>query len=562
MGLTGDLEDLPLLDILQIVSFSKKTGYLSIRTEQGEGAIVFSSGFVVSSFTWETPPSDPRAAGLSLEKRETLVRNRIAIALEHLIRLRDGQFSFNLTVSPPKAIGPRDIRLETLSVGINPQQLLLDLARGIDEDRRDSSAALEASFAASPDEVVDDLGGPDPAVSEYLRDFRAAPAVEVEDVEDLVGSTGSTVPVPVLDPRRIAPAEAVPARAERPSLAAAPDTILLVDDEEDVRRVLAQRFAEAGYRVVEAQDPDSAAKLAGRLSKQGGSFLVITDLGMPSSGGSSFHGGFEVVKRLWKMHLEPPVLLMTESLSPVLQARARQMGIGSVVFKPGLSKLDPGQFEADLRAFASKIAADVLPLLTSPGHRKKAGAGPAPKETEAAPADASRQLTLLLKRLEELRQPGDATRISSVVMKVAREFFERGILFLVKNDEVRGLGAFGRGPREGNLNLLVRDVVIPLSEPSVFVDVVSGSRTFVGPLPNDRWTQNLMGKVGRFKSGEAALVPLLAHRESIALLFGDNPETGRSLPNLEALEVFMHHAGVALENAFLQRKIQTLQQRE
>ena len=33
MSLNGNLEDLPLLDILQIVSFSKKTGYLSIRTE-------------------------------------------------------------------------------------------------------------------------------------------------------------------------------------------------------------------------------------------------------------------------------------------------------------------------------------------------------------------------------------------------------------------------------------------------------------------------------------------------------------------------------------------------
>jgi CheY-like chemotaxis protein len=555
LSLTGNLEDLPLLDILQIVSFSKKTGYLTIRTDQGEGAIVFASGFVVSSFTWESPPTDPRAAGLPPDKREGLAKNRIAIALEQLIRLREGQFSFNLTNAPPKVIGKRDISLETLSAGINPQQLLLDLARGIDEDRRDSSAVLEASFAAAPDDGLE--GGPDPAVAAFLKDFPVAPAPEAENPEDLVTSTGSTMPVQLVDLPSAASEDAVVASPEPP---AKPDTILLVDDEEDVRRTLAERFAEEGYRVVEAQDPDSAAKTAGRLSKEGASFLVVTDLGMPSSGGSSFQGGFEVVKRLWKMHLEPPVLLMTESLSPVLQARARQMGIGSVVFKPGLSKLDPRQFQADLRAFASKIAADVLPRLGSPGHGK--GPAPAPKEVETAPTDASRQLTLLLKRLEELREPGDATRISSVVMKVAREFFERGILFLVKNEEVRGLGAFGRGPGEENLNLLVRDVVIPLSEPSVFVEVVSGCRTFVGPLPSDRWTQNLMGKVGRFKSGEAALIPLLAHRETIALLFGDNPETGRALSSLEALEVFMHHAGVALENAFLQRKIQALQQRE
>jgi CheY-like chemotaxis protein len=559
MSLTGNLEDLPLLDILQIVSFSKKTGYLTIRTEQGEGAIVFTSGFVVASFTWDSPLPDSRAATLPPEKRAALIRNRIAIALEQLIRLREGQFSFNLTARPPNVIGERDISLETLSGGINPQELLLDLARGIDEDRRDSTAALEASFAAPPDDFVEGMeGAPDAAMTEFLKDVH--PAAPEEGATEAPVSTGSTVPVPLVVLPPLTPEEAVrvPPLPERGK--ARPGTILLVDDEEDVRRTLAERFADAGYRVVQAQDPDSAAKTAGRLAKEGIAFLVVTDLGMPSSGGSSFQGGFEVVKRLWKMHLEPPVLLMTESLSPALQSRARQMGIGSVVFKPGLSKLDPKQFAADLRAFASKLSADVLPHLTSPGHQKGRVAPVA--ATEAHPADASKQLTLLLKRLQELRQPGDATRISSVVMKVAREFFERGILFLVKNEEVRGLGAFGVGPRDGNLNLLVRDVVIPLSEPSVFQETVAGCRTFTGPLPSDRWTQNLMVKVGRFKSGEAALIPLLAHRETIALLFGDNPETGRALSSLEALEVFIHHAGVALENAFLQRKIQSLQQRE
>ena len=44
MALQGNLEDLPLLDIIQIVSFSKKTGFLTIRNDQGEGAIVFEDG--------------------------------------------------------------------------------------------------------------------------------------------------------------------------------------------------------------------------------------------------------------------------------------------------------------------------------------------------------------------------------------------------------------------------------------------------------------------------------------------------------------------------------------
>jgi hypothetical protein len=62
VALQGNLEDLPLLDIIQIVSFSKKTGYLSIAMEGGEGAIVFLEGLVVSAFTASFPPADPPPA--------------------------------------------------------------------------------------------------------------------------------------------------------------------------------------------------------------------------------------------------------------------------------------------------------------------------------------------------------------------------------------------------------------------------------------------------------------------------------------------------------------------
>src|SRR5213593_2375145 len=154
MSLTGNLEDLPLLDILQIVSFSKKTGYLSIRTGAGEGAIVFRDGFVTSSFTWDTAPLDSRARTLSPEQRARMLRHRIEVALQQLIRLREGQFNFSLSDEAPTRVGARDIVDEMLPDGINPQELLLDLARGMDEDRRDSTAALEASFAEPDDDTA------------------------------------------------------------------------------------------------------------------------------------------------------------------------------------------------------------------------------------------------------------------------------------------------------------------------------------------------------------------------------------------------------------------------
>ena len=76
MTLTGNLEDLPLLDILQVVSFSKKTGWLTIHAAAGEGAIVFKDGLVVSSFTWESPPMERGTRSLPPAQRAALIRKR------------------------------------------------------------------------------------------------------------------------------------------------------------------------------------------------------------------------------------------------------------------------------------------------------------------------------------------------------------------------------------------------------------------------------------------------------------------------------------------------------
>jgi CheY-like chemotaxis protein len=579
MSLTGNLEDLPLLDILQIVSFSKKTGYLSIRTGAGEGAIVFRDGFVTACFTWDTAPLDPRAKLLPPDQRSRMLRRRIEVGLQQLIRLREGQFNFSLSDEATTRVGARDILDETLPDGINPQELLLDLARGMDEDRRDSTAALEASFAEPEDDTAPVPASPPPAPAV----LEPSPAPEP--------ATAPPVRAPGPTPVAAAPAKPAPgpsassAGPPSPSSAVPPEgVILLVDDEEEVRRVLADHFTAGGYQVVEAEDPEAAVKKAGRLGKSGIPFLLVSDLGMPTSGGSSFQGGFEVVKRLGKMNLHPPVLMMTESLGSALQSRAKQMGIARIVFKPGLSKLDPGQFEADLRAFAHKLIADVIPRLAAGAEAAPAPSRPAARRaspsapsagrssaSSAAPSadpsppsaeDLSREFAILQKRLEELRRPHDASQIAMLVMKMAREFFERGVLFLVKNGEARGLGGFGPAPREESLHLLARDVLIPLSEPSVFLDVVVSHKPLVGPLPEGRWSQYLIGKIGGFRSATVALLPLLTHRETIALLFGDNPETGRPFGRLEALEVFIDQAGIALENAFLQRKVHTLQGHE
>ncbi|MCM2257073.1 MAG: DUF4388 domain-containing protein [Vicinamibacteria bacterium] len=563
MSLTGNLEDLPLLDIIQIVSFSKKTGYLTIRQPEGESAIVFAEGHVIASYTYDTPMADARVAHLPTDTREKLVRSRLEIALEKLIRLREGEFSFNLTEQAPKAIGPRSLEHETLRDGINPQELLLDLARGMDEDRRDSTAALEASFAeesieapaeapADGSEFDLDLGPPvsmPPAPAEPAAVAREAlaelspdhllPSVGFQRRDEPgVGPMGTTSQTELLRPQTPA--------------APAPRTLLLVEDEVDIREALAGHFRAAGHDVVEADEVEAALKAATKVAKAGGRLLLVTDLTMPTTVGSSFQGGLELAKRVKKLLPGTPVLLMTESLPASAKERAKNFGITHIVFKPGLSRLDPEQFAADLRAFGIKLVRDVVPRLLSP---PKKAAKPAP----AGPTGAA-DIKRLQQRMEELRRaPGEASQIAQLVMTVAVDFFERGVLFLVKGDELRGLGGFGPVQGGDNVHLVARGLVLPTGAASAFRDVVENRRSLSFRPADDAQGARVLAALGAFESGPAALLPLVTHREVVAVLMGDNPETGRAPENLEMLELFLHQAGVALENAFLQKKIAALQ---
>src|SRR5207244_12491594 len=114
--------------------------------------------------------------------------------------------------------------------------------------------------------------------------------------------------------------------------------------------------------------------------------------------------------------------------------------------KPSLSKLDPEQHRAELRAFALKLEQDLLPAMAQRGSRKTArekGAARPAAAAESSGAGASRDLRALQGYLAELAGSPDASRISALVMRVAREVVERALMFLIHDEAVGGLGGFG-----------------------------------------------------------------------------------------------------------------------
>jgi CheY-like chemotaxis protein len=500
VSLSGAVEDLPLLEILQVVAFTQRTGCLAVSAPEGDAGVVFREGRVVAGYIWDLPPLGAEAQALPAHVRHDAIRGRITGILERLARLREGSFVFNVAAKTPSRVGTRDLAGETLEDGINPEGLMLDLARQLDEDRRETSAALEASLAA-PEQDEENL-------------------LEELVLEDATGGP----------------------------------PVLLVDDEPDVRRLVGSQLAAAGFDVVEATDVRSGRVESSRLAGTGDPFVVVTDLGLPSRGGGNFRGGLEIVDHAARLESPPRILLMADTANERLRNKARRLGVSILALKPGLSKLDPLQYDADLRAFGRKLARDLVPRLLRRAASPTTGEPPLPASPPAVSlADEVARETALRSARDELARHPEPDLVAFLLLRAARAFLPRGLLFLVRDDRLRGLAGFGPTASGTSLDMLVRELSIELDEPSPFAIAVAPGRSWSGPPPANGPTRGLLERIGALSVSEIAVMPVRAQHETIAVLYGDAPD-GESLPALDPLAAFANEAGRALDEALLRRR--------
>lgn len=109
-----------------------------------------------------------------------------------------------------------------------------------------------------------------------------------------------------------------------PAATAEEGAILVVDDEPQIRDVLAQALTRLGYRVRAASNgPEALASV-----EQEKPALVILDMYMPGMNGN------EVLKRLRKMMYKNAVILLTSSQDQQLLKEAWELGVLDVMGKP------------------------------------------------------------------------------------------------------------------------------------------------------------------------------------------------------------------------------------
>lgn len=174
------------------------------------------------------------------------------------------------------------------------------------------------------------------------------------------------------------------------------------------------------------------------------------------------------------------------------------------------------------------------------------------------PYDRSDRASLLFSMLAELRSHSFEAEVSLLIMRYASEVATRGVLFVVRDQEICGLGQFGVsiGDKGKSPDEKVREIRIPLGAKSVFDDVVKRNHPFIGKVPDNYWHSEMFRHIGGNGMPLSAFaIPLVCNDRPVFIFYGDNYPGLSELSGIDELVALINQASVVLEKIVLERML-------
>lgn len=187
-----------------------------------------------------------------------------------------------------------------------------------------------------------------------------------------------------------------------------------------------------------------------------------------------------------------------------------------------------------------------------------------PPVTEQQINQQSDRISLLCSMLAEMRSHSFEAEVSLLIMRYASEVATRGVLFVVKDNIIAGLGQFGVNGSEGrSADERVREIQIPVAADTLFGQVVARGEPYIGRMPEGYWYSELLGKIGGIGAPISVFaLPLMCHGQPVFIFYGDNFPGGSKMIGLDELVVLVNQASVVLEKIVLERMLEDFRRRE
>jgi len=154
----------------------------------------------------------------------------------------------------------------------------------------------------------------------------------------------------------------------------------------------------------------------------------------------------------------------------------------------------------------------------------------------------------------DLRSGLISSTISLSLMNIISESVERAVLLLVRREGLTALGAFGNSPGGQSLAQLTRGLKIDLASKNALTDSLADGQVRAIPFEEASFPPQFRQLVGKPRSGECAIFPVMGGQRVIALVYADNGHSNRAIEELDILELAAAQAGLAFENELLRRQ--------
>lgn len=612
MSLVGRLEDLSVGEILQIVSMSKRSGLLRLesgadkanlfikagkvmygaRTDAAEGVLGLLARHGLFKMSDLEPIRDRLEATESPGEFQRIIQEELRISpadfqgvlkqrVERLVYSlfywEEGTFSFQLVDDEREHPQLSKMLPLFLEEGIGAQFLVMEGARLKDEKARDRGPA------PSPSEIEGDW-------SEYEDKLAVAgPAPEADESRLRVEIEAFEVP------DKMPP---IPSRSA--------DVVLLVSDDDHLGRTLTASLETAGVTVDQVA---SSGETLARIQEYRANNLaprLVMELGAEGLMDDTVLGGLEIMTTIWDLGFNlPAVILHRKDLPELLVDKLSEADTISTLVYSGPEAVDElADTIANLFPGAKQPEGEVTRPTEPPGPQEPGGvrepalaapaaqAGEGPDQTGEGTGgdyydlegefrddletidlpfgdagDAPRpisgmgqnpEMVRLSSYVSELSRPDISGEITLLTLRFASVFTTRAILFLVRKNDIKGLGQFGVNLGDSqDADRAVRSLELPLEEGSVFTEVIDGQRSYRGS-PRQTGTETaLLDSLGGGVPSEIYVGPIISMGKVAVVLYGDDFPGGGGLAPTDTMDIFLSHAGLALDRAFLEMKLKS-----
>jgi hypothetical protein len=157
--------------------------------------------------------------------------------------------------------------------------------------------------------------------------------------------------------------------------------------------------------------------------------------------------------------------------------------------------------------------------------------------------------------LGDLRSGLLSATVSLNLMTIVADSVERAVLFVQQRDALVALGAFGTTNDGRSLAATTRGVALRLDATNAIVRSIMEGHALTLDYDGGELPPELNEVVDRPRSGQGVFFPVLGARRAIGLIYADNGRRASGIQDVELMELATAQVGLAFENELLRRQL-------